>query len=64
MMKTMNRLILALGMVALFLGNTSLHASDTDNKIESSAKQSYIFKTVLKSDDIKIQSKDGAVTLT
>jgi hyperosmotically inducible protein len=28
------------------------------------AKQSYVFKTILKNDDIKIQSKDGVVTLT
>ena len=35
-----------------------------DNRIESSAKKSYVFKTYLKGDDIKIQSKDGVVSLT
>jgi osmotically-inducible protein OsmY len=35
-----------------------------DDGIESSAKKSYVFKTYLKSDDIKIQSKDGVVSLT
>jgi osmotically-inducible protein OsmY len=41
------------------------HASkQTDSRIESSAKQSYVFKTYLKSDDIKIQAKDGTVVLT
>jgi osmotically-inducible protein OsmY len=35
-----------------------------DSRIEVSAKQSYVFKTYLQDDDIKIQSKDGAVTLT
>ncbi|MBU1397963.1 MAG: BON domain-containing protein, partial [Proteobacteria bacterium] len=39
-------------------------ASMTDDRIESSAKQSYVFKTYLKGDDIKIQSKDGVVSLT
>jgi osmotically-inducible protein OsmY len=39
-------------------------ASKTDDRIESSAKKSYVFKTYLKDDDIKIQSKDGVVTLT
>ncbi|MCX6900007.1 MAG: BON domain-containing protein [Verrucomicrobia bacterium] len=39
-------------------------ASDTDSRIESSAKQSYVFKTYLKHDAIKIQSKDGVATLT
>jgi hypothetical protein len=33
-----------------------------DNRIEASAKKSYVFKTYLKGDDIKIQSRDGVVT--
>jgi osmotically-inducible protein OsmY len=41
-----------------------VHAANMDSRIESSAKQSYVFKTYLQADDIKIQSKDGAVTLT
>ena len=41
-----------------------VYASKTDDRIESSAKKSYVFKTYLKGDDIKIQSKDGVVTLT
>jgi osmotically-inducible protein OsmY len=40
------------------------HAAKIDSRIELSAKQSYVFKTYLQGDDIKIQSKDGAVTLT
>lgn len=39
-------------------------ASQLDRRIESSAKKTYIFKTYLQGDDIKIQSKDGATTLT
>ena len=49
---------------SLFLINASLFASDTDDRIESTAKQSYVFKTYLKGDDIDIQAKDGVVTLT
>ena len=49
---------------ALLVTSVPLHASKTDDRIESSARKSYIFKTYLKDDDIKIQSKDGAVTLT
>ncbi len=41
-----------------------VQASKMDNSIEASAKQSYIFKTYLQEDDIKIKSKDGAVTVT
>jgi hyperosmotically inducible periplasmic protein len=51
--------------VALLLANAPAHASSNmDNRIEASAKKSYVFKTYLKADDIKIQSKDGVVTLT
>jgi osmotically-inducible protein OsmY len=41
-----------------------VQASKMDNRIESSAKNSYVFKTYLKADDIKVESEDGAVTLT
>ena len=51
--------------VALLFANAPAHASSkTDNRIEDSAKKSYVFQTYLKGDDIKIQSKDGVVTLT
>lgn len=50
--------------VALLAFSVPVHASKMDSRIESSAKQSYVFKTYLKDDDIKIESKDGAVTLT
>jgi osmotically-inducible protein OsmY len=50
--------------VALLVNSVPVYASKTDDRIESSAKKSYVFKTYLKNDDIKIQSKDGAVTLT
>ena len=39
-------------------------ASETDGRIEAAAKDSYVFRTYLKSDDIKVDSKDGIVTLT
>jgi osmotically-inducible protein OsmY len=50
--------------VALLMITVPVHASKMDSSIESSAKQSYVFKTYLKADDIKIQSMDGVVTLT
>jgi hyperosmotically inducible protein len=50
--------------LALMVISMPAYASKTDDRIESSAKKSYTFKTYLKDDDIKIQSKDGAVTLT
>ncbi len=44
--------------------NAPVCASKTDSRIEASAKQSYVFKTYLKGDDIKIESKNGVVALT
>ncbi len=49
---------------ALLVTSTALRASDMDSRIESSAKKSYVFKTYLKDDSIKTESKDGIVTLT
>lgn len=64
MKKTMYCSALIVTVASLFLINVNLFASETDDRIESSAKQSYVFKTYLKGDDIKIQSTDGAVILT
>lgn len=51
--------------VALLLAGAPAHASSkTDTRIETSARKSHVFQTYLKGDDIKIQSKDGVVTLT
>jgi osmotically-inducible protein OsmY len=55
-------IIMAAG--ALFVTSAPLRASDTDSRIESSAAKSYVFKTYLKDDSIKTESKNGAVTLT
>jgi len=49
---------------AILVTSTSLRASDTDSRIESSAAKSYVFKTCLKNDSITTVSKDGVVTLT
>jgi len=54
-------MVAAVAMLALSL---PVHASKMDDQIVSSAKKSYVFKNYLKDDDIKIESKDGAVTLT
>jgi len=40
-----------------------LAASSEDARIISAAKQSYVYRTYLKDDGIRIESKDGAVTL-
>jgi osmotically-inducible protein OsmY len=53
-----------MAVVALMALGVPAYASKTDDRIESSAKKSYVFKTYLKDDDIKIESKNGVVTLT
>ena len=64
MQKKTYRLALIGTVASLFICNVPLFASDTDNRIEASAQESYVFRTYLKGDDIKIKSKDGLVTLT
>lgn len=49
---------------ALLIPSGLLRASDTDDRIESTAQKSYVFKTYLKNDSIKTESKNGVVTLT
>jgi hyperosmotically inducible protein len=48
----------------VLLTGMSVRASETDDRIQSSAKDSYVYKTYLKDDSIRTASKDGAVTLT
>jgi osmotically-inducible protein OsmY len=50
--------------LTLLMFSVSAIASKMDDRIESSAKKSYVFKTYLKADDIQIESVDGSVTLT
>lgn len=57
---------LALTTVAgsFLLASSPLRASETDDRIESAAKKSYVYKNYLKDDSITTESKDGVVTLT
>ena len=63
-MKAIYSISLMVTAVALLAISMPVHASKMDDRIESTAKKSYVFKTYLKDDAIKIQSRDGAVTLT
>lgn len=57
------RIIAAVAASILTIG-VSAYASETDDRIEASAKKSYIFETYLKDDSIKVNSEAGVVTLT
>jgi osmotically-inducible protein OsmY len=64
-MKATQALSLIMVSAVLLMFSVTVQASELDERIESSAKQSYVFKNYLKDgDDIKVKSKDGAVTLT
>lgn len=54
--------LLAAALSTLML-SLPLHASELDDKIESSAKQSYVFKTYL-DESIEVDSNEGVVTLS
>lgn len=60
-MKTIVKILAAL---ALLMISMPVLASETDSRIETSARQSYVFQTYLQGDDIEILSLDGVVTLT
>jgi osmotically-inducible protein OsmY len=63
-MKTSYQQIFMATAIALLASSTPLYASETDARIDSSAKESYVFKTLLKGDAIKAESKEGVVTLS
>ena len=62
--RTPHALALLVAAGALLNSNTPVRASETDDRIEASAKKSYVFKTYLKDDAIRTESKNGAVVLT
>jgi len=63
-MKIIYSIFIMLAVVALLAFSAPVNASEMDSRIESSARQTYVFQTYLKDDDIEIESRDGAVTLT
>jgi hyperosmotically inducible periplasmic protein len=63
-MKAMHRVALMAPAVRLLLTGGPLQASEMDKGIESSARKSYVFKTYLKGEDIKIRAEDGVSTST
>jgi len=55
---------LIVGVAALLAASGCLSAATMDKTIEARVKASYVFKSYLKGDDVKVQCKDGVVTLT
>ena len=63
-MKVTYTVALVVAVVALVGSSMLLRASEMDDRIESSFKKSYVYKTYLKDEHITIISKDGVVTLS
>jgi hyperosmotically inducible protein len=64
-MKRNNPVTMIMASVVILGTSGALLASQMSDRIESSAKKSYVFMTFLKGDDIKIQTmNDSSVTLT
>jgi hyperosmotically inducible protein len=61
-----SKLFVSIAVAALFgsVFTGFAFATEMDSRIEASAKKSYVYKTYLKDDAIKTESKDGVVTLT
>jgi len=62
--KSRYSLMFAATATAFIVTGTALQASETDDRIEESFKQTYVYQTFLKDDAVRTDSKEGAVTLT
>lgn len=62
--KAMHPLAFTAAAAAMLLTSAPLRASETDDKIESSFKKTYVYKVYLKDDAIKAEAEKGVVTLT
>ncbi len=63
-MKTSRSIALSLVTGTILLTSLSLQASETDDRIEAAARKSHVFKTYLKDDSIRTESKNGIVVLS
>lgn len=62
--KAIYRLAFAATAAVMSITSAPLRASEADDRIESSFKNSYVFKTYLVTDAVKARANDGVVTLT
>jgi osmotically-inducible protein OsmY len=57
-------LYFAAAVAALIVTSVPLRASESDNRIETSFKKTYVYQTYLKDDSISVEAQDGVVSLT
>ncbi|MCE9613442.1 MAG: BON domain-containing protein [Lentisphaerae bacterium] len=63
-MKATFPIMMAVAALTVVATNLPARASDTDDRIESSFKNSYVYKTYLANEDVKIDAENGAVRLS
>ena len=62
--KAMCLLVFAAAAAAMMLLSAPARASEKDDRIVSSFKQTYVYKTYLKDDSVEAEARNGVVTLT
>lgn len=62
--KLISSIVLVAATSALFSTGQALYAATTDEAIITATKESYVFRTFLKDEQVSAQSVDGVVTLT
>lgn len=62
--KNIDKIVYTAAVAALFIASTPLRALESDELIDASLKQTYVYRTYLKDDSITSTTKDGVVTLT
>ncbi len=60
----MKIILVMMSICASAFANITVATPDTDRAIEKTISQMYVFKVLLIEDDIKVEAKDGVVTLT
>jgi hyperosmotically inducible protein len=61
---SMYPLVFSAAAAVMLVTSAPLRASETDDKIESSFKKTYVYQTYLKDDAVKTEAKNGVVTLS
>jgi len=62
--KSIGKIMYTAAVAAMFITGTPLGALESDQAIDASLKQTYVYRTYLKDDAIRVATKDGVVTLT
>lgn len=62
--KTIDQMVYTAAVAALFIAGAPLQAMESDEAIDATLTQTYVYRTYLKDDTINVATRDGVVTLT